>query len=215
MPSPPKPPPELFSICSRWSKKVSSLTSKKARIAFFRKELSELLLNNQLFISILSKITTGGTYPDIRRAMMFENEFLLYLNSSHLFSLRMFIYEPGEYTPIHDHNSWGVTGSVSGNLEVIKYVREDDGATEEIAHLRASDRYELAPADTEITLPLGAGIHQTGNPSSETMIMISIYGPPIRRLYINQFDMDNNRVSKIYPPKLKKKMLAAQALQTL
>jgi predicted metal-dependent enzyme (double-stranded beta helix superfamily) len=127
----------------------------------------------------------------------------------------MFIYEPGEYTPIHDHNSWGVTGSASGNLEVIKYVREDDGSTEEFARLRESDRYGLAPADTEITLPLDAGIHQTGNPSAETMIMISIYGPPIRRLYINRFDTDNNRVSKIYPSKLKKKMLAAQALQTL
>jgi predicted metal-dependent enzyme (double-stranded beta helix superfamily) len=191
------------------------LTTKQETMVFFQKELPELLFNKQLFVQILDKITRGGTHPDLCQAMMFENEYLLYLNSSRRFSLRMFIFEPGEYTPIHDHNSWGVTGNVSGNLEVVKYVREDDGRLEKFARLRESDRYRLAPGDTELTLPLDAGIHQTGNPTAETIIMISVYGPPMRRLFINCFDMTNNRVQKIYPQRLKKKKLASQALQTL
>ncbi len=211
----PKPAPEVRSICNRWLEKMVGLTTKEETMVFFQKELPELLFNKQLFVQILDKITRGGTHPDLRQAMMFENEYLLYLNSSRRFSLRMFIFEPGEYTPIHDHNSWGVNGNVSGNLEVVKYVREDDGRLEEFARLRESDRYRLVPGDTELTLPLDAGIHQTGNPTAETIIMISVYGPPMRRLFINSFDMTNNRVQKIYPQRLKKKTLASQALQTL
>jgi hypothetical protein len=42
--------------------------------------------------------------------------------------------------------------------------------------------------------------------------MISVYGSPMRRLYINRFDYKNSKVEKLYPPRIKKKMLAAQAL---
>lgn len=215
MPAPPKPPPEILSVCSRWLEKIESFLTKQETFEYFQNELPGLLLNRQLFVQILDQITRGGTHPELRRAMMFENEYLLYLNSNRRFSLRMFIFEPGEYTSIHDHNSWGVSGNVSGNLEVVKYVREDDGSLEDFARLRESDRYRLVPGDTELTLPLEAGIHQTGNPTAETIIMISVYGPPNRRLYINRFDIANKRVQKIYPQRLKKKMLASQALKTL
>jgi predicted metal-dependent enzyme (double-stranded beta helix superfamily) len=215
MPAPPKPLPEILSICSRWSEIIASFITKQETIVFFQNELPGLLSNRQLFAKILDQISKGATHPELRQAMMFENEYLLYLNSNRRFSLRMFIFGPGEYTPIHDHNSWGVAGNVSGSLEVVKYAREDDGSLEEFARLRESDRYQLVPGEIELTLPLEAGIHQTGNPNSETIIMISVYGPPIRRLYSNRFDMANNRVRKIYPARLKKKMLASQALQTL
>ena len=215
MPNPPKPPPEILSICSRWSEKIERINTKQETIGFFQNELPGLLLNTPLFVQILDHITKGGNYPELRQAMMFENEYLLYLNSYRRFSLRMFIFEPGEYTPIHDHNSWGVTGNVLGSLEVVRYAREDGGSRADFARLRESDRYRLVPGDTELTLPLDAGIHQTGNPTAETIIMISVYGSPIRRLYINCFNMAKNRVRKIYPPRLKKKMLASQALETL
>jgi hypothetical protein len=36
---------------------------------------------------------------------------------------------------------------------------------------------------------------------------------PIRRLYINRFDPEHNKVQRLYPPRIKKKMLTAQALK--
>ena len=45
--------------------------------------------------------------------------------------------------------------------------------------------------------------------------MISVYGTPIRRLYINRYDMDNNRVYKMYPPRIRKKRLITSALREL
>jgi hypothetical protein len=64
-----------------------------------------------------------------------------------------------------------------------------------------------------LTRPLNDGIHQTGNPGEGITIMISVYGSPIRRLFINRFDDKANRVERLYPPRIKKKMLAAQALK--
>ena len=69
--------------------------------------------------------------------------------------------------------------------------------------------------EIELTRPLNKGIHQTGNPVDGTTIMISVYGSPIRRLYINRFDYKANKVERLYPPRIKKKMLALQALKNL
>jgi predicted metal-dependent enzyme (double-stranded beta helix superfamily) len=215
MPSPAMPPPELLSLCSRWSKTIAKIDSIQDRIECVQSELPGLLSEKALFAKILKNITKGGTYPNIRQAMMFEDEYLLFQDGRRRFSLRMFIYEPGVYTPIHDHNSWGVTGNVSGTLEVVKYDREDDGTNENVARLRQSNRYTLRPGETELTQPLNQGIHKTGNPTKGTIIMISVYGSPVRRQYINHFDLESNRVDKIFPPRLRKKNLAAQALKAL
>jgi hypothetical protein len=73
----------------------------------------------------------------------------------------------------------------------------------------------LRPGDTSVVRPLNDGIHQAGNPATGTCVMLSVYGTPIRRLYVNQYDPMRNRVSRLYPPRLRKKRLATQALETL
>ena len=213
MPRPPKPPVELLEICERWAEVFEKQRDDADRIEFIRTELPVLLLNEGLFVGILENLTRGGNYPDIRQAQMFEDEMLLHLNPKRLFSIRMFLYGGNDYTPIHDHSSWGVSGSALGDLGVLKYQREDDGAVDGLARLTRSQELILKPGETEVTLPLDRGIHQTGNPDGKTTIMISVYGSPIRRLFVNRFDMEENKVHKLYPPRIKKKMLAGQALQ--
>ena len=215
MPRPPKPPEELLEICQRWSDSIENISGDAARMDFFQNELPGFLRNQSLFQELLKNITGGSPYPDLRQAQMIDNEILLYLNPKRLFSLRMFLYGPGDYTPIHDHNSWGVSGAVVGELGVIRYARQDDGTVEGYARLRQTARVQLQPREIELTRPLNDGIHQTGNPGQGTTIMISVYGSPVRRLYINRFDHEHNKVDRLYPPRIKKKMLAAQALEHL
>jgi predicted metal-dependent enzyme (double-stranded beta helix superfamily) len=191
------------------------MNSRKDRIVFIHKEMAGLLLNRPLFKGILTNILQGSRYPDTRHATMFTNEFVLHINERRLFSIRLFIYESGQYTPIHDHNSWGVYGAVFSPIEVIRYRREDDGAKKGYARLEESERIRLDPGETALVLPLNEGIHQTGNPDKKASIMLSVYGTPIRRLYINQYDLLRNSVEKLYPPRLRKKRLAAQALETI
>lgn len=215
MPKPPQPPPELLEICIRWSESIEGISGDAARMGFFRNELPAFLQNQSLFEKLLNNIKTGNPYPDLRQVQMIDDETLLYLNPKRLFSLRMFLYGPGDYTPIHDHNSWGVLGSAVGELGVIRYRREDDGSVEGFARLIRAAPLHLQPGEIELTHPLNEGIHQTGNPADGITMMISVYGSPIRRLYINRFDYKANRVEKLYPHRIKKKMLAAQALNYL
>jgi predicted metal-dependent enzyme (double-stranded beta helix superfamily) len=212
MPRPPKPPDELLQICECWSGSIENISGDAARIDFFKNELPDFLRQQAVFEKLLNNIKAGKPYPDVRQAQMIDEEILLYLNPQRLFSLRMFLYGPADYTPIHDHNSWGVSGSALGQLGVIRYTREDDGTVEGYARLRQAASVRLPPGEIELTRPLNEGIHQTGNPGPGITLMISIYGSPLRRLYINRFEYEHNRVYKLYPPRIKKKMLAAQAL---
>jgi predicted metal-dependent enzyme (double-stranded beta helix superfamily) len=213
MPRPPRPPEDLLKICKRWSDSIENISGDAARIEFFKSELPDFLKNRSVFEKLLNDIKAGKPYPDLRQAQMIDDEILLYLNPKRLFSLRMFLYGPAAYTPIHDHNSWGVSGSAMGELGVIRYAREDDGSVETYARLRPEASVRLKPGEIELTRPLNEGIHQTGNPGTGTTLMISVYGSPIRRLYINRFDYEHNRVERLYPPRIKKRMLAAQALK--
>jgi predicted metal-dependent enzyme (double-stranded beta helix superfamily) len=194
---------------------MEECVEEEARIELIRNNLPGLLAEKNIFAQILTKIVNGDPYPDIRQAMMFDNEITLYLDPKRRFSFRMFFFGPDEYTPIHDHNSWGVTGRVTGDLEVVKYRREDDGSIENYAKITEVGRFRVLSSQTVLTLPLDKGIHQTGNPGKDPLVMISVYGSPIRRLYINGFDIEKDRVYKIYSPRNKKKTFASEALKRL
>jgi predicted metal-dependent enzyme (double-stranded beta helix superfamily) len=206
---------ELQAVFDRWAQAIQKIKSYNERIAFTRAEMPTLLLNRRLLRKILTDIVRGRRYPDVRQATLFLNEFILYINNQRLFSARLYIYDAGQYTPIHDHNSWGVYGCVSGKVEVIRYRREDDETRQGYARLRETERIILQPADTSVVRPLNDGIHQAGNPASGTCVMFCVYGTPIRRLYVNQYDPTRNSVSRLYPPRLRKKQLAAQALEAM
>jgi predicted metal-dependent enzyme (double-stranded beta helix superfamily) len=206
---------ELQAVFDRWTQSMQKIKGRNERIALMRTEMPALLLNHRLLKKIMTDIVKGKRYPDIRQATMFSNEFILYINNRRLYSVRLYIYEPGQYTPVHDHNSWGVYGCVSRKVEVIRYRRHDDETRHGYAELRETDRIMLRPGETSMVRPLNDGIHQAGNPGTDTCVMLSVYGTPIRRLYVNQYDLLQNRVSRLYPPRLRKKRLATQALETL
>src|SRR5678816_510882 len=93
-------------------------------------------------------------------------------------SLYSIVWLPGQWTPVHDHGSWGVVGIVEGVLEERSYVRLslDRGADEEI---------DLARGGT-VLLPRGAvtsfvpnpdHIHVTGVPSERPRaVSLHLYG---------------------------------------
>lgn len=184
-------------------------------MAFFRDELPSLLTNRALFEGILSGILNGNPHPDLRQETLFDNELVLYRDPGRLFSLRLYIFGPGSHTSVHDHISWGVSGSSFGKLEVVRYRREDDGSSPDQAQLALSERLVLWPGEIETTLPLDQGIHRTGNPTEGTTLMVSVYGTPLRRLYIQRFNLENGSVHRLFPPRFKKKMLAEQALKAM
>jgi len=208
-------PERIVHLFEKWSRDMGYFSQDSQKIGYFQKELPLILNDKAFFVDILKKITKGSPFPDIRSSGLFENEIILFLNASRLFSVRFAIYEPGEYTIIHDHSSWGVFGTVFGPLEVIKYRRIDDGSGDAHARLDETGRLFVYPSDTDFTLPLNEGIHRIGNPTDQLICTSSIYGSPIRRLFINGFDIINEKMYPIYPPKIKKKRQARHALKIL
>jgi predicted metal-dependent enzyme (double-stranded beta helix superfamily) len=208
MPLPPVSPEALHYFCAEWSDPIGQLADFGSKIAFVRQRLPVLLRNQPLITAVLNGIkrNTGG--HERRQHLLFENEWLLHMDAKRRFSVRMYLYKPGEVTFIHDHSSWGVLGSASGKMEIVKYRRKDDGQKNGFAFIEETERIACTPGRTDTTLPLDDGIHRVGNPTDQNTVVINVYGTPLRRLYINRFEIGNNRITKIFPPRLKKSMSA-------
>ncbi len=90
---------------------------------------------------------------------------LVFASDDDTLSLYAIVWRPGQWTPIHDHGTWGVVGVVEGLLEEQAFMRTDDNPG------RLADcGIELAPGGL-VLLPPGAvatfvpnpdHIHQTG-----------------------------------------------------
>jgi predicted metal-dependent enzyme (double-stranded beta helix superfamily) len=206
-------PAEISDFCQYCTQGLRGLQFEDC-IRLVRQKLPGLLLNQALVAKLLKNILDGGGYPDPRTATMFDNELVLFVETN-LFSLRMYLWGPGEYAGVHDHNSWGVIGTVSPGFEVINYRREDDCTREDYAWLVERERMALQPGEMAHTLPLNAGIHDTGNSTQNTIVTISVYGRPLGRGYLQGFNVADRRVYRILTPRRKKIYLASEALKSL
>jgi predicted metal-dependent enzyme (double-stranded beta helix superfamily) len=206
---------DLRDRCAGWSAAIAEMTSDASRIAYVHQKLPALLENQPLMAAILRAIKQDTAASERARRTLFDNEWLLLMDANRRFSLRLYIYKPGEVTFIHDHSSWGVLGAASGKLAVAKYRRKDSGERSGYAFIEEVEQLICEPGHTDATLPLDEGIHRVANPTDRTIAVISVYGTPLRRLYINRFDAERRTVSKVYPPRLYRRMLAADALACL
>ena len=206
-------PAVLKEMCAGWSDHLEKCPSSEERIDYLKKALPELLADRSLFMEILSDIANSRPYPDIREATLFNNEILLYTDPKRLYSVRLYLWEPHTYTGVHDHSAWGVMGPVAGKFEVVKFSREDDGSSETHARLEKKEQVIIGPREIETTLPLNNGIHKTGNPGDITSVTVHLYGSPVRRSYINGFDIATGRIHRMYAPRSRKRMLASEALR--
>ena len=93
-------------------------------------------------------------------------------------SLYAIVWLPGQWTPVHDHGSWGVVGVVEGVLEERSYVRvsPDRGADSGIELVRGGVIL-LAPGAVTSFVPNPDHIHVTGVPSERPRALsLHLYG---------------------------------------
>jgi hypothetical protein len=124
----------------------------------------------------MQSILDGDAFPDTHHPTLFDNELVLHVGPDRAYSLRMYLWGPGEYTAIHDHNAWGVIGTVTEGFEVINYSRLDDASREGYAELQERERFFLRSGESAHTYPLDRGIHMTGNPTLGTIITLHRMG---------------------------------------
>jgi predicted metal-dependent enzyme (double-stranded beta helix superfamily) len=93
-------------------------------------------------------------------------------------SLYALVWLPGQWTPVHDHGSWGVVGIVEGTLEERSYVRlsPDRSADEDIELVRGGVVLLGRGAVTSF-VPNPDHIHITGVPLDRpTAVSLHLYG---------------------------------------
>lgn len=103
---------------------------------------------------------------------------LIYCAPDNSLSLYALVWLPGQWTPVHDHGSWGVVGVAEGILEERSYVRQsaDDGRDEGIALARGGIVL-LPPRAVSTFVPNPDHIHITGVPAYRPRaVSLHLYG---------------------------------------
>lgn len=103
---------------------------------------------------------------------------LIYDAPDHSLSLYALVWLPGQWTPVHDHGSWGVVGVVEGVLEERSYVRlsPDRGADDAIDLARGGTVLLCRGAVTSF-VPNPDHIHVTGVPAERgRAVSLHLYG---------------------------------------
>ena len=102
----------------------------------------------------------------------------IYVSSDHSLSLYALVWQPGQWTPVHDHGSWGVVGVLQGMLEERSYIRLDSnrGADSHIELVRGGVIL-LTPGTVTSFVPNPDHIHVTGVPATSALtVSLHLYG---------------------------------------
>lgn len=187
----------------------------KSDVAAFFSEVEpiyqELLTHREFLGSFFARLATDNEFLRAQLVVMEPNEFVLYYHPEGAFSLRLYIWDDFVYSYIHDHGSWGIYAAWVNAIRVVNYRRLDDGADREYAELEIDRHFTLEPGNLSYVLPFDAGIHMIGGDQGMT-ITLNVYGPTHRRGYINRFDLHKKSVTRIFTPRLEKRLLAVRAL---
>ena len=112
-------------------------------------------------------------------------------------SLYALVWLPGQWTPVHDHGSWGVVGIVEGVIEERSYVRRsaDRGADSGIDLVRGGVIL-LSPGAVTSFVPNPDHIHITGVPPERARALsLHLYGRTMNSFHM--YDVANGSRKRI------------------
>ena len=101
-------------------------------------------------------------------------------------SLYALVWLPGQWTPIHDHGTWGVVGVIDGLLSESNYIRMDRNLDQDAGiDLRRGGSILLGPGTVTSFVPNPDHIHQTGVPETgEKTVSLHLYGRAMNSFHI-------------------------------
>jgi predicted metal-dependent enzyme (double-stranded beta helix superfamily)/rhodanese-related sulfurtransferase len=116
-------------------------------------------------------------------------QFLLYADPQHRFSVVSFVWGPGQATPIHDHTVWGIVGMLRGQERAQRYVRDNEGR-----YVESGPAETLLPGQIDLVSPAVGDVHKVWNGLSDrTSISIHVYGADIGTVSRSVFGSDGSR----------------------
>ena len=112
-------------------------------------------------------------------------------------SLFTMVWNPGQWTPVHDHGTWGVVGIIKGVLEERSFIRVDGREREDSGIiLKRGGNVLLSPGSVTTFVPNPDHIHRTGVARRrEQAISLHLYGRAMNNYHI--YDLELGRRRKI------------------
>ena len=115
-------------------------------------------------------------------------------------SLYTLVWNPGQWTPVHDHGTWGVVGIIEGRLDEQSYLRVDPGQANDQANVQASGQDDnidlqrsslvlLSPGSISTFVPNPDHIHRTGcAENGSRCVSLHLYGRAMNSFYAYNVD---------------------------
>jgi predicted metal-dependent enzyme (double-stranded beta helix superfamily) len=124
----------------------------------------------------------------------------IFIAPDHSMSLYSIVWNPGQWTPIHDHGSWGVVGVLRGTLYERSYIRVDaDREAHSGIDLRRGGVLMLSPGAVTSFVPNPDHIHVTGVPdNAEPVISLHLYGRNMDSFHV--YDADTRTRKRVQVP---------------
>ena len=114
----------------------------------------------------------------------------IHISAGNGISLFALVWQPGQWTPIHDHGTWGVVGIVEGVLQERNYIRTDGyHGRDDGIELRRGGITLLGPGSVSTFVPNPDHIHVTGVPAEAGAVLsLHLYGREMNNF--NVYDLE-------------------------
>ena len=108
-------------------------------------------------------------------------------------SLFVMVWNPGQWTPVHDHGTWGMVGVLKGALQERNFIRVDPREREDSGViLRRGGISVLGKGSIATFVPNPDHIHRTGVPRDwEQAVTLHLYGRNMSNY--NRYDLELGR----------------------
>ena len=111
-------------------------------------------------------------------------------------SLFALVWRPGQWTPVHDHGTWGVVGVVEGVLEERSFMRTDHDDTRDSGiELLRGGIVLLAEGSVSTFVPNPDHIHRTGVAEDrERAVSLHLYGRTMDSFHVYDVEAGTRRL---------------------
>ena len=119
----------------------------------------------------------------------FYRQYLLHADPLERFSVVSFVWGPGQRTPVHDHQVWGLIGMLRGQETAQPFGFDAGGRLQ-----AQGDAVTLQPGQVEAVSPSIGDIHQVSNAwADHTSVSIHVYGANIGAVHRWVYAEDGSR----------------------
>jgi hypothetical protein len=186
-------------FCGNIQKMLAEEKTVFRKIENGRELVSELTSRQDWFFDYLKKMILEPGPAEIQKPGIWPNEFTLYRSPDKSFVVLAYIWD----------------AKLLARLGEKKFARLDDGRQEGFADIRETARGVFGPGEATFVLPLNEGLHAMDNPTDGIAVSINVYGKTIGRGYVQFFDPDKKTVTRVFPPRTLKEVLAVKTLAAI